>query len=89
MTIGSRGLYGRGFTTGMGSYLDMPDLHISIEADPDHEDVAFNCRHISGSVRLRLPMIGGGSFESLMPALIDGIRGEWKKYNGEKPGSLA
>lgn len=56
------------------------DLHLSIVADPDHEDYDSNCKRISGSVRLRLPMIGGGSFESLMPALLEGVRGEWKNY---------
>jgi hypothetical protein len=56
------------------------DLHLSIVPDPDHEDHDAKCRYLSGSVRLRLPMIGGGSFEKLMPALIDGIRGEWERY---------
>jgi hypothetical protein len=51
-----------------------------IVPDPDHEDHDAKCRYLSGSVRLRLPMIGGGSFEKLMPALIDGIRGEWERY---------
>jgi hypothetical protein len=52
------------------------DLHISIEADPDHEDIAFNCKRISGSVRLRLPMIGGGMYPHLQPAIMDAMRAE-------------
>ena len=57
------------------------DLHISITADPDHEDYEINCQRISGSVRLRQPFIGGGTFEHLVPALIDGLRSEWQKYD--------
>jgi hypothetical protein len=63
------------------------DLHISIEADPDHEDYQLNCMRISGSIRLRTPFIGGSSFEFLHPALVDAIRGEWQRYKqatGEK-----
>ncbi len=63
------------------------DLHISIEADPDHEDFLYNVKRMSGSVRLRVPLIGGGSFEILHPALIDALRGEWARYKeatGEK-----
>ena len=63
------------------------DLHLSIEADPDHEDFKMNCKWISGSVRLRLPMIGGGMYEHLQPALIDAMRAEAvveKKLYGSK-----
>ncbi len=52
------------------------DLHLSILADPDHEDYATNCQHISGSVRLRLPLIGGGQYEHLQPAIMDAMRAE-------------
>ena len=57
------------------------DLHLSIQADPDHENYESNCNRISGSVRLRLPMIGGGCFEHLMPALIAGLRKERISYD--------
>jgi hypothetical protein len=65
------------------------DLHISIEADPDHEDFLYNVKRMSGSVRLRVPLVGGGSFEILHPALIEALRGEWARYKeatGEKSG---
>jgi hypothetical protein len=52
------------------------DLHLSITADPDHEDYAVNSQYISGSVRLRLPLIGGGRFEHLHQALVTALRAE-------------
>jgi hypothetical protein len=52
------------------------DLHLSIVADPDHENYEENCHRISGSIRLRLPMIGGGMYEHLQPAIMDAMRAE-------------
>jgi hypothetical protein len=55
------------------------DLHISIVADPDHENYESNCQRISGSIRLRLPMMGGGMYEYLQPAILKAIRKEVNK----------
>lgn len=57
------------------------DLHITIEADPDHEGCESNCQRVSGSVRLRMPFIGGSHYDFLHPALIEAIKNECKKYN--------
>lgn len=57
------------------------DLHISIIADPDHEDYLSNLKRMSGSIRLRVPFIGGSSFEFLHPSLVASLRGEWDRYN--------
>jgi hypothetical protein len=57
------------------------DLHISIEADPDHEDREVHCMRMSGSVRLRMPFIGGGMYEHLHSALISAMRKELKEEN--------
>jgi hypothetical protein len=67
------------------------DLHLSIVADPDHEDFAANRRRVSGSVRLRLPMIGGGMYEYLQPAIMEAMRAERDVEEGrtvraERPG---
>ena len=60
------------------------DLHLSIEADPDHEDYKVNCLYISGSVRLRLPMIGGGMYEHLQPALAVALQREIAVERGQQ-----
>jgi hypothetical protein len=52
------------------------DLHISIEPDPDHKDRELHCMRMSGSVRLRTPFIGGGSYEHLHAGLINAMRKE-------------
>jgi hypothetical protein len=53
------------------------DLHISIDVDNDHEDREMHRKWVSGSVRLRMPMIGGGMWEHLYNAISDAI----KKYD--------
>ncbi len=63
------------------------DLHLSITADPAHEDYGSNCQYISGSIRLRMPMMGGGMYEYLQPAIMDAMRKEAeveKKLYGRK-----
>jgi hypothetical protein len=57
------------------------DLHLSIQADPDHPSYKSNLMHISGSVRLRVPFIGGGRYHFLHTYLIDGLRKEWERLN--------
>jgi len=59
------------------------DLHLSIVADPDHEDYEAKSKYISGSVRLRVPMIGGGMHEHLHEALITAMRKELAKKEHE------
>jgi hypothetical protein len=57
------------------------DLHLKIDPDPDHEDLENNIHYISGSIRLRMPLIGGGAFEHLYDALVDGLAKECKHRN--------
>lgn len=57
------------------------DLHIQIEPDPSHENFVNNLNQISGSVRLRVPIIGGGNFEHLYDALVSGLQKEVQKNN--------
>ena len=52
------------------------DLHISIVPDPDHENIKANCHYISGSVRIRVPFIGGGMYRFLHSALTKAMRSE-------------
>ncbi len=64
------------------------DLHLSVVPDPDHEDYKSLCNLHSGSVRLRLPMIGGGMYEHLQPAIMKAMRAELvvekKRYSKPK-----
>lgn len=60
------------------------DLHLSIVADPDHEDALANCNYVSGSVRIRMPMIGGGMYEHLHAALVDAMRKEMAVEEGRQ-----
>ncbi len=64
------------------------DLHLSIVPDPDHEDRLNCCQYLSGSVRLRLPMIGGGMYEHLQPALMKAMVAERAEEAQRYPDSV-
>jgi len=59
------------------------DLHISIAPDPDHEDVKIHSEYVSGSVRLRMPIVGGGSHEHLFDGIVEGLWAETEKARSE------
>ena len=64
------------------------DLHLSVVEDPDHEDAIHKCNYVSGSIRLRMPLVGGGSYEHLYTAIKKAMFKELAVEEKRYPGSI-